>query len=360
MNCQQIDKYIWDYCDNSLSPNIQARIEKHLQCCEHCRNKVELTMMENEALKAPGAMPPLGDDFAANVILALKASPTSSPAKPSAAGSRWSWLQLNRFSMGSLVAAVILVILVVPAAFDSQLLSVKQDILDPAGGASRQQVALHKDAPKGLEEEQSRTSPHELQAQEESRQQTAPSKPSATNGVPDKDSFCFVLPETDDNIVQDSSGFVRTLSEKSRESCSSINPARGYEIWSLAPSNIPVDYELQHISSSGQQLVFDYLNTSSGSSIKLVITPCDDSGVNDTVTATESAPEQKPASEEDAPVVENLTCGSSAAVNSYESILTYRSGTYHLLLIGALPLEELAEIGTVIQLEEVEVNDSHR
>ena len=51
MKCQLFDRYLFDYCDDDLSPVLREKIDKHLQECSNCSNKVKLTVLENEVLR---------------------------------------------------------------------------------------------------------------------------------------------------------------------------------------------------------------------------------------------------------------------------------------------------------------------
>lgn len=76
MNCQQADKYIFEYCDGRLSPELLQEIEAHLLDCEVCSNLAMLTRMENEALKEAmtAAVLDMGEDFTGRVMASLTAS----------------------------------------------------------------------------------------------------------------------------------------------------------------------------------------------------------------------------------------------------------------------------------------------
>lgn len=50
MNCQQVDKYILDYCDNKLSPDLAHKIEQHLLNCPMCSKAVDLCKAEGSIL----------------------------------------------------------------------------------------------------------------------------------------------------------------------------------------------------------------------------------------------------------------------------------------------------------------------
>lgn len=68
MNCQRYDKYIFDYCEDNLSPALKEQIDKHLQECYYCKNQVKLTHLENAVLGDKSDLPSLADDFTDRVM----------------------------------------------------------------------------------------------------------------------------------------------------------------------------------------------------------------------------------------------------------------------------------------------------
>ncbi len=72
MNCQQVDKYILDYCDNNLSPELTAELEQHFLNCSVCTKGLELTRLEESFLYN---LPPIepGADFTAKVMQNINA-----------------------------------------------------------------------------------------------------------------------------------------------------------------------------------------------------------------------------------------------------------------------------------------------
>ena len=77
MNCQQIDKYIFEYCDGNLSPELNLQVEKHLTRCEECSTIVQLTYMENAVLKDTQLVNYLDDNFTRRVMNAVSARQAS-------------------------------------------------------------------------------------------------------------------------------------------------------------------------------------------------------------------------------------------------------------------------------------------
>lgn len=68
MNCQLIDRYIFDYCEDNVSPTLKNKIDQHLTECQCCCNQVKLTRLENECLADITDVPVLPDDFTAQIM----------------------------------------------------------------------------------------------------------------------------------------------------------------------------------------------------------------------------------------------------------------------------------------------------
>ncbi len=67
MNCQQVDRYILDYCNNILSPELAVELEQHAQECFICAKGLELTKIENSLLHSLPILEP-SSDFTAKVM----------------------------------------------------------------------------------------------------------------------------------------------------------------------------------------------------------------------------------------------------------------------------------------------------
>jgi len=72
MNCQQVDKLLYLYCDNQVQPHLRADIREHLLNCPACRNNLVMAEMENEALRYTGDIPSLSADFCKRVMLQIE------------------------------------------------------------------------------------------------------------------------------------------------------------------------------------------------------------------------------------------------------------------------------------------------
>lgn len=75
MNCQQVDKLLYLFCDGLVQPQLRQQIEDHLQECPACRNNLTMTEMENEALRYTEDIPPLALGFSLEVIQKINSVP---------------------------------------------------------------------------------------------------------------------------------------------------------------------------------------------------------------------------------------------------------------------------------------------
>lgn len=116
MKCKQVDDLLFSYCDHQeMPPRIRQELEQHLSECPECRQQVEFTAREREALAYDGDVPELSPDFTKRVMESIPQS--QAPAVPSRKtrissqiGSRGWW------AMG-MVAAVVVALLVLPGSF---------------------------------------------------------------------------------------------------------------------------------------------------------------------------------------------------------------------------------------------------
>ena len=68
MDCQELSKHIYEYCDDSVSPQMYLRVKKHLKDCPSCQQLYKLTRLENEVLRDTTDIPALSPDFTSRVM----------------------------------------------------------------------------------------------------------------------------------------------------------------------------------------------------------------------------------------------------------------------------------------------------
>lgn len=110
MNCQEVDKHIYDYSQNLSSPEISKAIDKHINSCPRCKNMINITQMENIALKGNEGIPSLPDDFTKKLMYKIN-------SKESKQTFKYSQMFFNK-KIQVLSAAIILA-LFVPGVYHS-------------------------------------------------------------------------------------------------------------------------------------------------------------------------------------------------------------------------------------------------
>jgi hypothetical protein len=117
MNCQDIEQNIYGYCDDSLSPDIQSTMAKHINKCASCQNNYQLTLLENEALRDTVDIPLLSEAFTTRVMGSIVAADSIKSIPQPLVMSKGSSLNFKRttwYTRLAIVAAVITLCLYIP------------------------------------------------------------------------------------------------------------------------------------------------------------------------------------------------------------------------------------------------------
>ena len=112
MNCRQVDKYLYDYCDNVLSPDQRVLFDQHLADCHSCHQAVDQALLETSILREEWDTPDLPADFTSRVMEQIAAKPisqTGSTVNPAVANGKGSW---KRWFAGVVAAAAVLLMVV--------------------------------------------------------------------------------------------------------------------------------------------------------------------------------------------------------------------------------------------------------
>ncbi len=72
MDCQSLDRLIFSYCDNNLTPKKRLAVEEHLQKCFSCRHKLDLVILENELIKEAADIPQLSESFTGDLMMLIE------------------------------------------------------------------------------------------------------------------------------------------------------------------------------------------------------------------------------------------------------------------------------------------------
>lgn len=131
MNCQQATRYIWDYCDNKLSPDLGSAVERHCRECLQCNQHLQLTVMENEALKNTSELPQLSSGFTARVMKNLPEQDFVSGKKTAVSRLRSLSGRKRRMAASTAVLGVLLVLLVLPGVNNTGIINFTQQSVAP-------------------------------------------------------------------------------------------------------------------------------------------------------------------------------------------------------------------------------------
>lgn len=110
MDCQELNSQLFDYCDDSVSPQVYLKVSKHLKDCPQCQNLYQLTRLENEVLRDTSDIPALPADFTPRVMSSI----TALHRGPSILHNRKLWYG------GLMAAAVFALFLYAPQMFKPQ------------------------------------------------------------------------------------------------------------------------------------------------------------------------------------------------------------------------------------------------
>ncbi|MEN6390661.1 MAG: zf-HC2 domain-containing protein [Syntrophomonas sp.] len=131
MNCQQANRHIWDYCDNKLSPELGAAVESHCRECPQCNKHLQLTALENEALKNTSELPRLSSGFTARVMKNLPEQDFASGKKTVVSRLRGLSGRQRRMAASTALLGIILVLLVLPGLNHTGIINFTQQSVAP-------------------------------------------------------------------------------------------------------------------------------------------------------------------------------------------------------------------------------------
>ncbi|MFA7149032.1 MAG: zf-HC2 domain-containing protein [Syntrophomonadaceae bacterium] len=138
MNCQLVDKYLYDYCDNVLSPDQRVLFDQHLANCHSCRRAVDRALLETSILREEWDTPELSADFTSGVMerIAFTPIPQADPAATDVKRLRSRW-----FTGIAAAVAVLLMVLYAPGMIKNEkIMNVadrEQIASEPAGDKAK-------------------------------------------------------------------------------------------------------------------------------------------------------------------------------------------------------------------------------
>ncbi len=360
MNCQQADKYIYEYCDARLSPELMQEFEEHLLNCEACTDLVILTRFENDAIhECMTADMEVDKNFTARVMAALPAA--TSPAltdiqiiKPSR-----SWRPAVYFTAAA-AATILLFTAAVPGWFD-QLYQVQNknvavhDSIQPepgenaslkTGKIAENGSALQSAGTVTAEKEQAKADSEivndygntsEVMHADAASMNTENSPPPIQIAMTDQAAFKTPAPESQRGISPTAAkSSVQAGAVPDRYRSYSVNLAKPIEDVSLVPVNLPGNYVLESDAAE----IFVYTDTNTDKTVEIAIKPYAAPTSNTMAEAAVSADES----------IRSKMVSPAPLTQHLEVIAEYDESQYVVSLESDLARDELLDLASQIKL----------
>lgn len=349
MNCQQIDKYIYEFCDKQLAPHMQDSIQHHLDECENCRNKVESAHREGMVLRSLPIVPALPPHFTDDIMAVVRdrygnTQPDLLPGRSSCRPqkTRWWW---------GMASAAALVLALCSLSLWEQPLGTK--LADQNSDVIIRTDVISAPSNSILEETAQTAAPQANQMKENTPDPEQP-RQTALQDASQKDAYRLDASLSTPVAHQFST---IAVNDGVMKSALKSNPNRGVDLLTLYPANLPPDYLLQSIiSPSDQEITFVYENQLTDQELKLMLTVVDDPlETNGQAAAGEEPPLLKTAaisSTQDEKQYRAASPNIDQLSNSVQRRLDHNQQPYQVFLSAEMSKEELTSIADAIKLEE--------
>ncbi len=355
MNCQQIDKYIYEFCDKQLSPQMHDGIQAHLDQCESCRDKVTAADQEGQLLRSMDIIPALGPEFTDRVLAAVKQKHGGAASAAFLAGPSSRYPRQLRWWWGAAGAAVLLLALCSLPMLNMQMpLGIKlaeQSAADRAPVETAPLLVSPSASPKSDAEPPQTVAGQETtdrpiqNAQQDIAKKQQNSATKRTDASP---------PESTQPSQTAQLYTSAARQEQMVRAPIYSSPNRGTELLTLHPVNLPPEYSLQKvISNSDQEITFVYLNQLTRQELNLRLTASVeaaeelDQAPDAPLLLRSAVPQDVENSEGSAQPAETVI-----AHNSLKARMDYNQQSYEMVLSGDVDDELLAAIADKVKLEE--------
>ncbi len=356
MNCQEIEKYCLDYCDNTISSELRTSFEEHLQQCHGCRNLVNLTHLENEALAEPVDIPALSPDFNTRLLDRIQAQGMLYPDKETKPNGQYHKYLFNRPYVKrswALLAAALLLVLLIPPILNQGLNSnqqaarnngVKTLNLPNYSNTTLEKTSLGKTNEESISQDTSKVKTDSAADNNKTNEdQKLQLKVPANYEIP--------LAALEDKELVPGNGSSR---EVGKAELNSRLQSSHDEYLEPYPENIPATYELVQKNESNGQYIYQFRESGTDIQLCIIITPLVQQQFSSTsVAGVASEPAPTPAAEEYQKVGTVVTPETPASVlNSSNKDISSDNVQYNLVVSGNLPQDKIEAIASTITLSQ--------
>ena len=403
MDCQSLDRLIFSYCDNNLTPKKRLAVEEHLQKCLSCRHKLDLVILENELIKEAADIPQLSESFTGDLMMLIDSRYGSiaprDDSKELPVATTPEKKKSNRGIMRARVAIAAVFLLV----FMSVSYILESGHIDVADKTSTNTplvpITLKQDTPKESilsGQSKSNTSVVESKLKEDitkspehNNVQEITKQSQFASSNYQRNQQLSVHPSTTQTRLADNNN--RDLQEVNRGKLST-STVYDEEPKMLLPSSLPESYQLIGASQGTEEYSFSYKKIDNGVELKITIVPqlkqdndqdylslepekqdivapqstsskmfsenlsnyskTDTAELSINEMSKENNSEAQQQSNNSSPDTAASSSPSTEMLNSIKEILLINKHEYQVTFSGNLPPEELATVAAVIDWQE--------
>lgn len=356
MNCQQIDKLVFEYCDNMLSPEMRLEVEKHLDICINCRRMVELSQLESSVLADKSMLPCLSEDFTARLMNIIGNKNTRSSKSSIMPANRKKWYRLPFYWSGALVAALIVLILNIPGILPKDYINLDNNQIYNQSDNSRdinseiKSQELPETLMKKLEE------PTKISSTDSQSMSITPDAVATGNNELDS-SFDSEQGNTMNRANTKQFQLLESTPTRGEQKVSPLSDTAAttlavYKSTYIHPQNLPAEYSIEKIvNADPQNITYIYRNKVNRNIVEIIITLQEEEAPTpeNKVAATRYRTEQPEYNSE----------AESTAMNSLKNNINYNGDYFSVNIRSVIPAEELQKLAGEIEFKEVNQNGIH-
>lgn len=348
MNCQLIDQYVFDYCENNISPALREKIDHHLAECQRCSQQVNLTCLENEFLSDKSDLPDLTDDFADKVMHKIHALEQKSAVVPfpqtKTGRVKFADLMLTAAVMGLVVLLVIVTPQLIPSTPLTQV-SDRQTLDQSEGTGTGKTVSSQDSVSMNQNEAAMKVPDNDISAksvpQTESPSNTAPAPAVSEPEEP------VMIALNDADISERAYTFAADQVSPSRMGSDSVKENKSNtSLEPIHPVQLPDNFRLVEVLNSNdpaiQELTYNYTDERNRSLVIRINSPASESEPAALMLSQAEPVKEEASLSAEKNVLNNLEVSFTVQVNDQD---------YEVTLNGALPADEMGALAQKLKFE---------
>jgi len=282
VDCQSLDRLIFSYCDNNLTPKKRLAVEEHLQKCFSCRHKLDLVILENELIKEATDIPQLSESFTGDLMMLIESRYGSIAPHDDSKELPGATLEKKKSKWGIMRArvAIAAVFLLVFMSVSYLLESGKINVADKTGtNTPIVPITLKQDTPKeSILSAQSKSNTSVVESKFKEDVAKSPEYNNAQKIKTTQSQFDTSSEQNRQLSLQSTTNQTR-LADNNNRDLQEVNRGKlspsvyDEEPKMLLPSGLPESYQLIGASQGIEEYSFSYKKLDNGVELKITIVP---------------------------------------------------------------------------------------